>query len=270
MYVETGRFYSEKRSKMLSGRVVVWFSCGAASAVAARLAVRKYGRDNLVVAYCASTLSSEHPDNARFLADVERWIGHPVTMLYSDRYADTWDVWEKTRWLVGPAGARCTAELKKAVRQRFEDSVGDRQIFGFTREEAKRADNFRAANPEVYLEPILIDEGLGKAECLGIIERAGIEIPAMYRLGYRNNNCIGCVKGQSGYWNKIRRDFPEVFDRMARMERRLDVAINKNYDEHGKRLRVFLDELDPDAGRHDEPDIECGLLCHMIAQDDCD
>ena len=23
----------------------------------------------------------------------------------------------------------------------------------------------------------------------------GIEIPVMYRLGYNNNNCVGCVKG---------------------------------------------------------------------------
>lgn len=267
-YIRTEKRYSDKRRSMLSGRVVVWFSCGAASAVAAKLAVSRH--EDVVVAYCASTLSSEHPDNLRFLRDVERWIGQPIEMLYSDRYKDTWDVWERTGWLVGPAGARCTQELKKAVRQQYEDPMGDRQVFGFTREECRRAERFRAANPEVYLDAVLIDEGLGKAECLGIIERAGIEIPAMYRLGYRNNNCIGCVKGQAGYWNKIRRDFPERFDRMAQLERRMDVAINKTYD-GDRRLRVFLDELPPDMGSHsDEPDIECGLLCHMVTQEVCE
>lgn len=35
----------------------------------------------------------------------------------------------------------------------------------------------------------------------------------MYDLGYANNNCIGCVKGGIGYWNKIRIDFPEESDR---------------------------------------------------------
>jgi len=45
-------------------RVIVWFSCGAASAVAARLAVQKYELRSQIV-YC-DTLDSEDPDNARF------------------------------------------------------------------------------------------------------------------------------------------------------------------------------------------------------------
>lgn len=49
-------------------RTLVWFSCGAASAVAAKLAVQKYGAACEVV-YC-DTLSTEHPDNGRFLTDV--------------------------------------------------------------------------------------------------------------------------------------------------------------------------------------------------------
>jgi hypothetical protein len=75
-------------------------------------------------------------------------------------------------------------------------------------------------------------------------------MPAMYQLGYRNNNCIGCVKGGIGYWNKIRRDFPEAFDRMAKAER----AIGRKLF---KREGVYLDELDPARGNHaDEPSFE--------------
>lgn len=58
-------------------RRLVWFSCGAASAVAAKLAVETYG-DAVDVVYC-DTLATEHPDNERFLRDVERWIGRSVT-----------------------------------------------------------------------------------------------------------------------------------------------------------------------------------------------
>lgn len=85
----------------------------------------------------------------------------------------------------------------------------------------------------------------------------------MYRLGYKNNNCIGCVKGGMGYWNKIRKDFPATFQRMASLERKLDVAILKE-EEPGtkKRLRVFLDELQPDRGHYEaEDEIECGAAC---------
>ena len=51
-----------------------------------------------------------------------------------------------------------------------------------------------------------------------IISEAGIELPAMYRLGYSNNNCVGCVKGGMGYWNKIRKDFPDIFQRTVELE----------------------------------------------------
>lgn len=48
---------------MNNSRVVVWFSCGAASVVAAKLAIEKY-RERACVVYC-DMMDSEHLDNAR-------------------------------------------------------------------------------------------------------------------------------------------------------------------------------------------------------------
>lgn len=239
-----------------NGRTVVWFSCGITSAIAARIAVQS--RENVVVAYC--DVGAEHEDNKRFLREVSDWLGHPIHILKSEKYGDIWDVFRRTRYLVGVNGARCTTELKKKVRQEFQ-LPGDEQVFGFDASETKRIEKFRANNPEVYMWAPLHDRGITKGECLHIMKSAGIELPVMYRLGYKNNNCIGCVKGQAGYWNKIRVDFPEVFDRMAKMERELNVAINKKYV-NKKRIRVFLDELPPDAGNYkEEPDTGCGIAC---------
>ena len=241
---------------MSEHRTVVWFSCGITSAVAARIAVQN--RKNVVVAYC--DVGAEHPDNVRFLKDVEKWLGHEIQILKSDKYEDIYDVFKQTRYLVGVKGARCTTELKKKVRQAFQ-LPGDEQVFGFDASEDERVAKFRANNPEVKLWAPLHKRGITKSECLHIMQSAGIEIPVMYKLGYKNNNCIGCVKGQMGYWNKIRVDFPEVFERMAKIERELNVAINKKYVD-GKRTRVFLDELDPKAGNYkEEPDTGCGIAC---------
>jgi len=89
----------------------------------------------------------------------------------------------------------------------------------------------------------------------------------MYRLGYKNANCVGCPKGGIGYWNKIRRDFPETFNRMALVERDLGVTILKDRA-GGKTVRIYLDELDPEKGSHaDEPDFECSLMCHSTEFD---
>ena len=240
-------------------RVLVWFSCGAASAVAAKLAVEKYG-DLCEVLYC-DTLKYEHPDNLRFLRDVEGWIGKPIKILRSDRYTDIFDVFRKTGWLVGVGGARCTTELKKNVRKAYQ-KPGDLNIFGLTYDEQKRIERFEDQNPDTKCEWLLSDLFIDKAECYRALLSARIDLPEMYKLGYNNNNCIGCVKGQAGYWNKIRVDFPEAFERMALLEREMGVAINKSYAGDGKRKRVFLDELDPTAGRGVPlPDIECGVMC---------
>jgi len=89
-----------------------------------------------------------------------------------------------------------------------------------------------------------------------ILKASGIKRPAMYDLGYNNNNCIGCVKGGMGYWNHIRIDFPEVFEARAKMERLIGASCIRG---------VYLDELDPERGRHTPPVVEdCGVLCEAI------
>lgn len=173
--------YTESRRRRLEGgRTVVWFSCGATSAVAAKLAIMRYdGTRDVRICYCDT--GSEHPDNARFLRDCEEWFGREVEILRSAEYRDIWDVYRRTRYLVGVRGARCTVELKKKMRQQYEQIASDIQVFGFDAEEEDRVARFRQNNPEMYLETPLIDRGLDKADCLAIIEKSGIEIPMMYR-----------------------------------------------------------------------------------------
>ncbi len=239
-------------------RTVCWFSCGAASAVATKLTLAEH--PDALVAY--TDPGSEDPDNRRFLHDCETWFGNPVTILHSSKYTDTWDVWNKRRYINGHQGTLCTVELKKRQRQNFEQP-GDVQVFGYTAEERERIDRFRNANPDVTLVCPLMDRGLTKDDCLAIVERAGIELPLMYRLGYRNANCVGCPHGGFGYWNRIRRTHPDAFDRMALLERKLDHACSK--DENGP---VFLDELDTERGDYSsEVTPECSLLC-VIAEGD--
>lgn len=239
-------------------RKLVWFSCGAASAVAAKMSADRYG-DSCKILYC-DTLKYEHPDNKRFMLDVQNWIGKEIKVLKSRKYEDIFDVFDKTGWLVGPNGARCTTELKKNVRKAYQ-TVDDTHIFGLTSDESDRIFLFNKNNPDLNLDWILFDHGITKADCFNILRSAKIALPEMYKLGYLNNNCIGCVKGQQGYWNKVRVDFPEAFEKMAKQERKMGVAINKKYIK-GERIQVFLDELDPKAGRYkSEKQFDCGVLC---------
>lgn len=246
----------------MTARIVCWFSCGAASAVATKLAIAENaGKLPLIVAY--TEVVEEHPDNKRFLAECAEWFGCEIVVLRNEEYeASIYAVFQRTRFLKSPKGAACTRILKKAVREGFQ-RPGDIQVFGYTVEEQHRVDRLLDANSEMRLSLPLIENGLNKADCIAMIERTGIQLPAMYALGYKNNNCIGCVKGEAGYWNKIRRDFPEQFEKMAAMEERLGRTVCK-IERGGTRVRVSLRDLPPDAGNYEaESDIECSIFCHM-------
>lgn len=249
------------------GRVVSWFSCGAASAVATRLALDNLEPgEEMVIGYCE--VKEEHPDNARFLRECEEWFNHPITIMGNDEYdRSIYEVFRRTRFLKGPKGAACTRLLKKDVRKAFEQP-GDLQVFGYTVEEEHRLNQLFDSSPEIEVWTPLIDNGLTKQDCLALIAKAGIEIPEMYKLGYQNNNCVGCVKGEAGYWNKVRQDFPDAFLRMANMEAHLGRTVCKiEKQKDGKRTtnRIPLIQLPLDQGRYsDEVDFECGITCEWV------
>lgn len=135
-------------------------------------------------------------------------------------------------------------------------------IFGYTAEEATRAERFRENNIELQVECPLIDVHLTKPDCHELIRGAGIQLPAMYMLGFDNNNCIGCPKGGAGYWNMIRKHFPEQFGRMCELSRRLGARLVR---QDGK--RIFLDELRPEIGKQkDEPVISCSAFCEDVKE----
>tara|TARA_R110000782_G_scaffold266777_1_gene361576 strand:+ start:209 stop:406 length:198 start_codon:yes stop_codon:yes gene_type:complete len=58
----------------LGDTIAVWFSCGAASAVAAKKTIELYG-GIADIRIMNNPIKEEHPDNQRFLRDVEEWLG---------------------------------------------------------------------------------------------------------------------------------------------------------------------------------------------------
>ena len=239
-------------------RILSWFSCGAASAYATYLAYKEYEPLNICpfeAVYCE--VAEEHGDNKKFLREFSEKTGIHVKTIKNDKYRGSiYEVFEQTKFIKGPTGAPCTRLLKKQVRQEYQ-KLGDVQVFGYTVEEEDRANRFIDSNNDVFTYFILLEKNVTKKECLEFVKDMGIKIPTMYKLGYSNNNCIGCVKGGMGYWNAIRVDFPDAFQRMAQLERKLGHALLK--DVEGP---VFLDELDPNRGnfKRDMPE-DCGFTC---------
>lgn len=237
-------------------RIVCWFSCGAASAVAAKLAIVENG-GKVPIAIVRIRIQEEDTDNDRFAKECENWFGLPILEIKNPAYASSiYDVFAKRKYIAGIQGASCTMFLKKETRKLFQE-FGDLQVFGFTKEENDRLDRFIDANNDVRIWPVLQENNLTHSDCIALLKKANIEIPRMYKLGYKHNNCIGCVKGGAGYWNKIRKDFPEQFVKMANFSELLGVKLIKH-----KGRRIFLKELPINVGNYkEEPEIECGIFC---------
>lgn len=240
--------------------IAVWFSCGAASAVAAKKTIERYG-DRCTVRVVNNPVVEEHEDNRRFLKDVEEWLGVDIEIATNPKYPNcsVVEVWDKRRFMSGPEGAPCTIELKKLARRHWEEkNKPDWHVLGFTADESRRAEMFKLGERPNLL-PVLIEAGLSKDDCFSLLSQAGLRLPEVYFLGYPNANCIGCVKATSPtYWNHVRTVHPEVFLQRAEQSRRIGAKLTRVNNK-----RIYLDELPPDArGRSMKSmNVECGIFC---------
>lgn len=228
---------------------VCWLSAGVSSFIAGYLAKN-------VNKYIYIDIENQHEDSMRFIKDCEKVLSKDIEILKSP-YRNVQNVILSQRYVNGPGGAKCTQILKRRVRKEWEYQYRDCDItyvWGFDVNEKKRADRLLESMPEFKHEFPLIDKGFTKSNSHALLERLGIKRPKMYDLGYSNNNCVGCVKGGMGYWNKIRKDFPEVFKRMAEIEREIGHSCIKG---------IFLDQLDPNRGRANEVIPDCGIACQL-------
>lgn len=255
----------------MNNRIVCQFSCGAASAVATKIALAVYGVERCVI--LNAYIEEEHPDNRRFAADCEAWFGVPITNLRDEKYgASAINVFETVGYIKGPRGASCTRRIKRGLLDAWK-KPGDVMVLGFTADEAHRYEDFVERNLDIPLLVPLIERGLTKEDCKAMVERAGLKLPAMYLLGYDNANCIGCVKGGLGYFRAVREDFPAQFERLAQAEDKVAALHGENayilLHRSGplKGQRFPLRELPAGKAHRGEPLPSCGLFCESAEQE---
>ena len=231
--------------------IVSWFSAGVSSAVATKLLIDQI--DKVIYIH----IDDHHPDTLRFVEECEQWFGKPIERLQ----AQVKNVADAMCFFPSRGFGRfspCTQILKRRPRKYWESDTKDElsYVWGMDCTENTRAENIKKAMPKSRHSFPLIEQSISKEHAHQILASSGIKRPEMYNLGYSNNNCVGCVKGGKGYWNHIRVDFPEIFEERAKLERKLGGSFIKD---------VYLDELDPSAGRHEKPIVDdCGIFCQIM------
>lgn len=233
--------------------IVSWISAGVSSFIATYLCRDKVDK----IVYI--DIDDQHNDSIRFIKDCEKALNKEIEIIKSEKYNCVEDVILKKKFINSPYGSPCSLELKRRVREKWEEEQNENTftyIWGYDSNEKKRAERLKSTSIEyTHIFP-LIEKNLTKQDCHALLKKLGIKRPVMYELGYPNNNCIGCVKGGMGYWNQIRKDFPDVFKKMAKIEREIGHSCIKG---------VFLDELDANRGREQKIILEdCGMFCKNI------
>lgn len=94
---------------MTAKRLICWFSCGAASAVATYLALKENRQtkqfNEVKVVY--THVQEEHPDNYRFFCDCEKWFKQNIEILENQKYRGSIvRVFDSLQYMGG--GAWCT------------------------------------------------------------------------------------------------------------------------------------------------------------------
>jgi PP-loop superfamily ATP-utilizing enzyme len=234
----------------MKSKIIAWWSGGITSAVTCKLCVDLYGIDN--VRFIFIDTKNEDEDTYRFKLDCEKWFNKEIETItgIGDKYQSIEEVWFKNKSLNVASGAVCSSELKRRVREIWQkQNEYTHQAFGFELDEIKRAKSMSMNNPKVKAIYPLLMFGLSKKDCIDIVEQAGIEI-------------------------KMKRDFPDKFNKMADVEHQLTdlkgtpVTMLKDQSENGGFVFLkphpkfdFIKDISKMKGREPEPLFECNGFC---------
>jgi hypothetical protein len=222
---------------------IVCYSGGHSSAIVAIEAVRKYGKDNVILVNHECIL--EDNDVARFEKEVANYLGLPITYVSFDG-ADTkdqFDVVIEKGSFINPNGqsreALCTHVMKTEPFMKwlfsnffiqntlFDFATPCTIYYGFDKEETDRilrrstimaAHGYKTAFPIAHWEERTIEN----------TREIGIEPPNSYNV-YKHANCVGCLKAGWQHWYCVYVLNPEIFEKGKMAEDKIGHSIHRDF-----------------------------------------
>lgn len=224
---------------------VVQFSGGAGSWATARVVVDEIaGPDDEVVLLFADTLI-EDADLYRFLEQASANLGLPITRVVEGR--TPWQVFNDKKYIGNTRIDPCSYYLKRLPLREWMEQHCDPEdtlvYLGIDFTEAHRYDKARRYWEPWRVEAPLIDERpLDKQQQLDWLQREGIDLPRLYRMGFSHNNCGGfCIKAGMGHFKQLLEELPEVYAHHEEQENAFRARFNKDVsilrDRSGGRVR---------------------------------
>jgi hypothetical protein len=187
---------------------IVSVSSGLGSAFAWKLLCDQHGPENVMGVF--TDVNGEHPDNYRFLAEVQYALGSPLVKLTNDGWT-IWDVMVEHRFLANSRVDICSRTLKRESFQQWladhADPAQSTVYLGIDWTEIHRLDRARPHWEKrgwTVRAPMCEPPYPGKLTAQEWLNTAGIRRPALYDMGFGHANCGGgCVKAGIGQFRKL-------------------------------------------------------------------
>ena len=223
-------------------KYIVCYSGGHSSALAAVEAVRKYGKEDVILLNHDISPEVEHEDIKRFKKEVANYLCIDIT------YANMKGWEHKTPLRVcrelggfkfGNSPVLCTYHLKTLPFQKYLKENWDNRkdevtiLYGFDKNERSRIQRrssilgqqgYKTAYPLAFWE-----------RTINNIEDIGIKRPITYEL-HRHANCIGCLKAGMQSWYLVYCLYPKLWEEAKQTEEEIGYSILKD---------KYLEDLEP-------------------------
>ncbi len=218
-------------------KYIVCYSGGHSSALVAIEAVRKHGKENVILLNHDICSRAEHPDIKRFKHEVADYLGLAITPVNMDGWEDKdpLDIcMEIKAFKVDNGTALCTNRLKTEPFDRwlkanypsvpFEPRDDVCILYGFDTNETDRiqrrigvllSKGYKSDYPLAYWE-----------RTIQSTEEIGIARPITYQL-YRHANCIPCLKAGKQQWYIVYCTEPEKWEKAKQAEEVIGYSILK-------------------------------------------
>lgn len=261
---------------------VVSVSSGAGSAYAWRIAIEKYGKENIIGLF--ADVNREHPDNYRFLAEIQQYLDARLVKLHNDGMT-IWDVFRAKRFLGNSRIDPCSRILKReAILRWLKDNADPANtviVLGLDWTEQHRVDRNKSAWARIgwSTECPLAEEVIDKGDVLNWLGNIGIKPPLLYELGFSHANCGGgCVKAGIKQFKHLLKVLPDEYAyweaREEEMRAFLDADVSILTDRRGgvrkpMTLRQLREEVEAVATLFDEEEWG-GCACFTNLDDEED
>jgi len=232
---------------------IVCFSGGHSSALVAVEAVRKYGKNNVILLnhdIClldkASGKAGEHEDIKRFKNEVADYLKIPITYANMQGFEnkDQLDIAMGIKaFQVDVGKALCTYNLKtlpfyKWLDNNFPSNIEKPRedikiMYGFDMNEP---DRIQKRSSVLGAKGYYTDYPLAFGNrTIQNIEEIGIKRPITYKI-FKHANCVGCLKAGRQHWYVVYCLYPKIFQKAIQAEKQIGFSIIKD---------IFLEELIP-------------------------